>query len=126
MQSLMTSPKSGRRYRNMYEDVSKLVPASLEPSITIPHDHESKGQPPLWLIWILDGPVMFPVLDSVADSEDSCRYHVGTILYSSPDSNVYVERIPANHRFGSSLEEWQMQSYHSVRKFRKRNQLDGD
>ena len=110
----------------MFEDVSKLVPASLESAITTPHDHEGKGQPPLWLIWILGGDVMFPVLDSVADSEDSCRFHVGAILYSSPDEDIQVERIPANHRFGSSLEEWQMKSYHSVRRFRKRHELDGE
>lgn len=108
-----------------FEDVSKLVPANLEPAITTPHEHEGKNNPPLWLIWI-HRVEMFPVLDSVADSEKSCRYHVGAILYSRPDENVYVERIPANHRFGSSLETWQMQSYHSVRVFRKRNQLDGE
>ena len=106
-------------------DVRNWCPLSFEPSITTPHDHESKGQPPLWLIWILQ-PEGFPVLDSVADSEDSCRGHVGMILYSAPDADVHVERIPANHRFGSSLEDWQMKSYHSVRMFRRRHQLDGD
>ena len=107
-------------------DIRNWCPKSFEPLITTPHEHESKGSPPLWLIWIINGAVTFPVLDSVADSEDSCRCHVGMILYSDPDEDVHVERIPANHRFGSSLEDWQMKAYHSVRMFRKRHQLDGD
>ena len=121
-------PKEVEDFR--FPDVRKLVPASLEPAITTPHHHEGKNNPPLWLIWVMRsssaGLRDFPALDSVANSEDMCRYHVGAVLETDTEVEVYVERIPANHRFGSSLEEWQMKSYHSLRTWRKRNQLDGD
>lgn len=100
-------------------------------SIVTPHEHEAKGNPPVWLIW-KRLPGGFPELDTVCDSEWSAAVHVmmayppAHIRNEADRNEVWVERIPANHRFASSLSEAQMKGYHSVRAWRKRHQLDGD
>lgn len=116
------------------------IPASIMRSIKTKHQHETKGNPPLWLLWRVDkdkdGNPLFPTLDSVCDSAFSAVAHVGMIMDENVrrvesrsgdyPCDVYVERIPANHRFGGSLPEMQMKGYHTIRAFRKRNQLDGE
>lgn len=86
------------------------IPEEIERIITTPHEHEHpERRKPLWLIWKVhksfDGMPEFPVLDSVCDSEKSARYHYRSAVSSS--NQVFVERIPANHRFASSLGEIQ-------------------
>ena len=110
-------------------DIRRLVPQSLEDAITTPHGHESADRRPLWLIWVVTtartGVPYFPVLDSVCDTEESARYHIGAVIETGGEkSEVYVERIPANHRFGSSLEDLQMKTHMAMWKSRK--ELDGD
>jgi len=101
------------------------IPRRFEASLTTPHSHEGEHNRPLWLIWKRPADT-FPTLDSVCDSEESARYHLSAVL-ESKDIEVYVERIPANHRFGNSeFSEMQMKGYHAVRVFRKCYQLDGD
>lgn len=113
-------------------EMNKKIPAAIERSIITPHEHEGKGNKPLWLIWKVEssstGVPYFPVLDSVCDSARSCRYHVLMILDENErrqlawsdtlPTDVYVERIPANHRFGSSLPQWQMNSHMAIWKAR--------
>ena len=107
----------------MVVDVTTLVPDHLREAIKTPHAYENdKTKRPVWLIWktfvIKDRPglpeshrglVYGPYLDSVCDSEDSALYHVGALFESSEygrtaDQHIFVERIPCNHRFASSLE----------------------
>jgi hypothetical protein len=105
------------------------VPEDIEKSITTPHAHENEHHRPLWLIWKIrklsrDGVPFFPELDTVCDSEDMARAHVRGVLYESHE-RVWVERIPANHRFASSLEIHQMNAHMVLWKERVRR-LDGD
>lgn len=109
---------------------AQVVPARYRDALDTPHDHEDDSHPPLWLVWKrrLSG---FPELDCVCDSKWSAEAHVLMALplpHVGPEDahEVWVERVPANHRFASSLSEQQMRGYHSVRAFRKRYQLDGD
>ncbi len=65
---------------------------------------------PVWHIWkqqtFRDGTVDIPRIDSVCDSANSAITHVGMIFEGGgTDYKVFVERIPLNHRFGSSLVE---------------------
>lgn len=108
---------------------ARLVPKNLEPAITTPHEHEHpEHNRPLWLIWVVEKSLRtdvpyFPRLDTVCDTEDSCRYHIGAILEINPESkDVFVERIPANHRFGSSLPELQMKSHMAIWRAREKNE----
>jgi len=104
----------------------EVISPDMERAIRTPHQHETAGNPPLWLIWKRQG-ASFPALDSVCNRDWSAAAHVAMVLDGGrPDTTVVVERIPANHRFGSSLGDWQMESYHVVREMRKRNRLDGD
>ena len=110
-------------------DIRRLVPQSLEYAITTPHDHEHPSRPPLWLIWVVEiartGVPFFPVLDSVCDTEKSARYHIGAAIETAgKGAEVYVERIPANHRFGSSLGDLQMKTHMAM--WKSRRELDGD
>lgn len=108
------------------------VPAHVEIQITTPHDHEDDQHKPVWLIWMLqriakDGYPYWPRLDSVCDTDDSARYHVRAAIQSHPDSDIHVERVPFNHRFASSLEQWQQNSHNALWKLRAdRNKREGD
>ena len=100
----------------------------IEKSITTPHSHEGEHNPPLWLIWSRKkgrtGLYDFPALDTVGDTEHSARYHVNAVL-ETPNTIVSVERIPANHRFGSSIPDLQTQTHIAL--WRKRLEtVDGD
>lgn len=112
-----------------WPDLMPKIPADMEPSIVTPHAHEDEKHPPVWLIWkrhrySRDGIPDFPVLDTVCLSEDSARYHIRAALESSGNL-VYCERVPADHRFGSSLGEWQMQAHMALWKERLKRK-DGD
>lgn len=95
-------------------DFSK-IPKSIINSIETPHSHEGKNNKPLWIVWFIEydnkNTPYYPAIDSIADSENSAKYHVASLLRleynQEPRQNIYcwVERVPANHRFGSSLEE---------------------
>jgi hypothetical protein len=126
------------------------IPPDVESSITTPHSHESlemgreggiyAGQPlgrPLWLIWtrrrlgrfgaVVSEELDFPTLDSVADNEESARMHYRMAISDKTAAQVSVERIPANHRFASSLGEWQMDAHMAIWKVRaERNKREGD
>lgn len=143
---------SGPLY-NYMEERSRVIMELVQPwmkAIQTPHEHEHpEHNPPIWLLWKIttdsDGLRSFPVLDTVCTTEDSAIVHVYMILeernpsviagaiipggiYTVPgkDVEIFVERVPGNHRFASSLPKWQMQTYHSVRSWRRRNELDGD
>lgn len=101
----------------------RIFPEHIERSLVTPHEHEGKRNKPLWLIWKVEsartGVPYFPILDTVCDTEESARYHVAMLLDDSDrQKDVYgqeifvaVERIPANHRFGSSLGDLQMKTH---------------
>lgn len=85
-----------------------------EVSLTTPHEHECKARPPLWIMWSYiiepDGISEGPQIDSICNSEESARYHLQCMLetyttFGGNEVNLYVERIPANHRFASSMTE---------------------
>ena len=106
-----------------------------EDAITTPHPHESKGNPPLWLIWKRikgDEYRRYPMLDCVCNSEEMARPHIIMALEAEtrdppPHIIVDVERIPANHRFASSLEEWQYEAEHQRARYKQQwRNLDGD
>jgi hypothetical protein len=103
------------------------IPEDVERDIVTPHSHEHpEKNKPLWLVWALDHGD-FPRLDSVADTEDSARYHYRAAVQSGRAARVHVERVPANHRFASSLGEWQIEAHQALWKERAaRNKREGD
>ncbi len=100
------------------------IPPEIERVLTTPHVHEHPIHwPPLWLIWKTDvnrntGVPYFPELSAVCNDIDTARYHVAMALFDSPSSRLDVERIPANHRFGSSIGHLQMKSHMAIWKVR--------
>ena len=94
--------------------VFRFVTVAHKKAITTPHEDECAERRPLWLDKAMNGMPYFPVLDSVCDSEDSAYYHVGSAVESHQDSEIFVERVPANHRFASSLPEWQVKIHHHI------------
>lgn len=63
----------------MTDGIKLRFSAELERAITTPHEHEDgKSHPPLWIIWAhrlaRDGLNPPPAIDSVCNSEDTCRY----------------------------------------------------
>ena len=106
-----------------------IVDAALEAAIVTAHDHEHPSRrPPLWIIWKIvtssDGVQELPAIDCICDSEHSVRYHLYGVFESYGVGNllrVYVERVPANHRFASSLEhEFYTSALTSVRSIEDR------
>jgi hypothetical protein len=87
------------------------IPEHLEGAIMTPHDHEDESHRPLWILWKhligADGRSDGPQIDCICDTERSARYHVMNLLdwieRSSEDISLHVERVPANHRFASSM-----------------------
>jgi hypothetical protein len=108
------------------------IPDVIESIITTPHDHEGEHNKPLWLIWKVDRDSRtdvpyFPVLESVCDSERSARYHYLMAVSGFLKKEVFVERIPANHGFGSSLDDLQMKTHMAMWKARAEyNKREGD
>lgn len=92
-------------------DCRRFCPADLIEVIRRPHEHEGPNNRPLWIIWkqltMRDGTVDVPRIDSVCDDDESAIAHVGMVFETdnSREFKVFVERIPANHRFGSSIIE---------------------
>jgi hypothetical protein len=108
----------------MIPDLLPPVPDEIEKQISTPHEHEDADwHRPLWLVWRVriaqrtDVPY-FPELDTVCTTADSARYHIRAILFDTTQDRLWVERIPANHRFGSSLEELQMKTHMAMWKAR--------
>lgn len=93
----------------------KDFPDHLEQAIVTPHEHETEGHPPLWILWKhqtgSDGIPDVPRIDCICDSERTTRYNLNAIFESyAPDIKnglltIFVERIPANHRFASSMSD---------------------
>jgi hypothetical protein len=101
----------------------------IERAIATPHEHEGEGHNPLWLIWTIDrdritGVPYFPHLDSVCDTETSARYHFLSAA-THGGKQIWVERIPANHRFASSLDYHQTEIHQAWWKQRLKK-IDGD
>jgi hypothetical protein len=104
----MVDPFKGK---NRYGTV-KEVPEHLVLAIETPHDHEGKGNRPLWIIWKQyvgrNGAVSGPQIDTVCDTLRSAYY---MLLEENARRTLHlpviinVERIPANHRFASSIGE---------------------
>lgn len=106
-------------------DVRNHIPVHLWKVIRTPHEHEGAENKPLWLIWKMKyikktGKIVGPVLDCVCDSESSAVYNTGAaceeaIMTTRDKIDVFVERIPANHRFASSIvtEMMKMASRHN-------------
>src|SRR2546422_2196498 len=56
----------------------------------------------------------FPTLDSVADNAESARVHYRMAVADLKTmGEAWVERIPANHRFASSLGNWRSEEHTS-------------
>lgn len=114
------------------------IPAHLEAAIATPHAYEGPNNRPLWLIWKhepgQDGLSDPPAIDCVCDTDDYARYCVRAILESSqarqsmglPEITVWIERIPANHRFASTMadvfSDHTLTQVKAMRRFRR----DGD
>ena len=95
---------------NEIERLMALIPKHVEKAIVTPHEHEDEqAHPPLWLIWVSDGWNPSWRLDEVSNSEVSARGAVIGVLSGpsdvDPKPQVIVERIPANHRFASSISD---------------------
>lgn len=110
------------------------IPEDIEYALVTPHSHEHpERNKPLWLIWKTrplgrnnGGDAHdFPRLDSVCDTDESARAHYRMAVYGETQAKVYVERIPANHRFASSLNDWQMEAHMAIWKERLKR-VDGD
>lgn len=94
-------------------DIRRKCPDDLRRGIATPHEHETPHNKPLWIIWRMtiarDGVPDGPHIDSVCDEEQLAIAHVGMVFESYHpsygDTKVFVERIPANHRFASSMAE---------------------
>lgn len=78
------------------------LPARIEKAIRQKHSHEGQGSPPLWLIWLdrKDGDGIR--LNAVANAMFAARYGAWIVLNQG---DVFVERIPANHGFASSIQD---------------------
>lgn len=91
-------------------DVRHHVPPHIVDAINTPHDHEGHQNRPLWLIWIVVKDQATPILDTVCDTPDSAVYHYGAVIEGNPTYSkngtltCHVERVPANHRFASSMD----------------------
>lgn len=95
-----------------HEDVRNYVPPDVVKIINTPHDHEGDGNRPIWIIWDVK-PGQPPQIDTLCDSADSAVYHYGAVgleiahakrgYPNDAQRSVFVERVPANHRFASSI-----------------------
>lgn len=95
-------------------DIRQHVPAHVVEIIDRPHDHEGDHNKPIWIIW-KHRPGFPPIIDTLCDTADSAVYHYGMLAgeivqrqgYSQTGASdvAFVERVPANHRFASSLND---------------------
>lgn len=92
-------------------DVRRHVPPHVVEQINTPHDHENAdGNRPLWIIWVVARD-QAPSIDTICDTPDSAVYHYGAVIEGNPTwiregkLTAHVERVPANHRFASSISD---------------------
>lgn len=90
-------------------DVRHHVPPHVVEVINTPHDHEGDKNEPIWIVWKHQSGFS-PVIDTLCDTPDSAVYHYGMLAGEiaqarRADLSVHVERVPANHRFASSLND---------------------
>lgn len=106
------------------------IPTDIKNAILKRHSHEGPDNKPLWLLWRIEQESnipSFPVLDAVCDSIRSIEYHVLIMINDKPKYKIWVEKVPANHEFGSMvLEVRQMEQYHKIRTARIPYFLDKD
>ncbi len=92
------------------------LPDWAERQIMTPHEHEGSHWPPLWIVWKhrttlseLDDP---PAIDCVCTTEKMVRYAFAAMwdersrMFEGDKIEINIERVPANHRFASSLGDW--------------------
>jgi hypothetical protein len=92
-------------------DVRRFIPPHIIEVINTPHEHENADHnKPVGIIWLHK--IGFPpVIDTLCDTPDSAVYHYGALVeYFQNTANkanlsAYVERVPMNHRFASSLND---------------------
>lgn len=125
--------------RPTFDEMADL-PEHIERAITTPHAHEGEHNKPLWILWkheiAGDGLSDGPLIDSICDTEYAARYNAHGMIESwgRPDPyggtvRFFVERIPANHRFASSIAdalEEHVRSQIKVRKEVFKYPRDGD
>lgn len=94
-------------------DIRRFVTDDVLETINKPHFHEGEGNKPIWIIWSLRADCA-PQIDTLCDTADSAVYHYGMIMEEiemgaqqgrrmSKHRAAAVERVPANHRFASSI-----------------------
>lgn len=115
-------------------DVREFVTPDIVLIINTAHDHEGDGNHPIWIIWDVR-PDQPPQIDTLCDTADSAVYHYGAVaqeiaqaksIYPYRQRSVFVERVPANHRFASSISHvvFEMGCYGKVRVPRRYRQGD--
>jgi len=85
------------------------IPADVEEAIVTPHEHESGGHYPLWLVFMDSGDG--PLICAIADSEDNARGLYMDVVGDARKRNAHdpephkchVERVPVNHNFGTEM-----------------------
>jgi hypothetical protein len=94
-------------------DIRRFVTDDVIETINKRHSHEGDGNKPIWIIWSLRADCA-PQIDTLCDTADSAVYHYGMIMQEieagvqqgrqmSKHLAAAVERVPANHRFASSI-----------------------
>lgn len=89
-------------------DLREHVPDEVIEIINTPHSHEGEGNQPIWIIWCVNEGCA-PQIDTLCDTADSAVYHYGMIAQEIATRKFgnkrvcFVERVPANHRFASSV-----------------------
>ncbi len=94
-------------------DIRRFVTDDVLETINKPHFHEGVDNQPIWIIWSLRADCA-PQIDTLCDTADSAVYHYGMVAQEieagtqqgrqmGKHQAVAVERVPANHRFASSI-----------------------
>ena len=91
-------------------DIRRFVTDDVIETINKRHSHEGDDNKPIWIIWSVTAGCA-PQIDTLCDTADSAVYHYGMIAGEIEQSCVsghnnrmaFVERVPANHRFASSV-----------------------
>lgn len=92
-------------------DIRQHITDDIIDIINTPHSHEGDGNQPIWIIWCVHEGCA-PQIDTLCDTADSAVYHysmiaqeiAASVAIRVPARRVaFVERVPANHRFASSV-----------------------
>jgi hypothetical protein len=92
-------------------DIRRHITDDVIEVINKPNPHEGEGNKPVWIIWDVRTDCA-PQIDTICDTADSAVYHYSMIAgeidqwkteRSPVGRTAYVERVPANHRFASSV-----------------------